>query len=468
MSFKNNAPISALFATLLTSFCATSFATTVANPENDARIASQYFERYHDQYDRSTYRGDWGLVDDLDIRDLLEEHGVDKLNPEIKALFTTDNQNGKPWNRKIQFDVQWTNKTLAKMYPEQWAEIKATSDRKTRKQLIRALRMNACDAQMEVGNARVYGVDSSRNVLEMDSHRTAGCPAGVAVGTSKMRTFISTVPNAEYMLTVKYQKRDYNYEKFGVKNEKSAFRDLIVRVNSDKYNLPLTEIEGEALDDGFKVKQIPFTASRFFTPIKLKDSGYPDSYGILIDSLVVEKVTDNPRLEACQSYYPQYSKKLRKCLTGDTEPEMMGCNLEEANVAWHKGANTSDNPERSTKENIFSAANSSFLSLGMAGKVDIKLRGNNVRAACPAEGKTLRLGEVTYGNRTFDQYAEQASIKVKLVRRENEALNGWKLLMNQNQNAIDDDESIVTKRSFEYSFDESYVQCAIAQIRVKV
>ena len=416
------------------------------------RIASQDFENYQGDYNR---RG-WGIIDDLDIVELLDDEGFDKLNHSAKAMFTAPNALGE---NKLKFDVQWTRKTLAKMYPEKWAEIKAADTRKERKQMIRALRTESCDAQMEVGYARTYGINSENNVLEMDSHATAGCP-GARVGTSRMRTFVPTVPGAEYLLTVKYQKRDYNYRDI---SEKQAYRDLVVRIDTNKTKLPLAAEPGEVLESGFKVATIPFTASRFYTKLQMRDSGHPDTFGILIDSVAIDETKGNPRNESCTNYFGTNKKQLRKCLTGDFEPATMGCDLEhEAHMEWVRGERTSNNARRSLEENIFNTTTSKFLSLGSGGQVRFKLKSNGMRAACPIAGKTLRFDEVTFNN-TYDTYPEQASVKVKLVGCSVSGMNGWNLLESETQAGM----SIVTNESFSYEFGEDYNSCRVAQILIK-
>lgn len=202
---------------------------------------AQYLAGYQDQFNRG---GRWGIVDDLDWKELLSDNGDllengDLLRRDLKARYTENNQ--------ILFDVQWTNKTLQSMYPEQWQQnVKGAASKAARRDAIKTIRAGACDAQMEVGYARTYGINGDGYAAELDTHN---CENGRKLGTVRMRTFIPTIPGATYAVDVKYQKRDYNYEAHGAPSEKKAYRDLMVRVPSKKHKFSLDAVNGEVLEE---------------------------------------------------------------------------------------------------------------------------------------------------------------------------------------------------------------------------
>ena len=431
-----------------------------ASANNEAHNANatktQYFAGYQEQFNRG---GRWGIVDDLDWKDLLNEHGEllengDLLKRDLKARYTENNE--------ILFDVQWTNKTLKLMYPELWQQnVAGAPDKATRREAIKNIRAGACDAQMEVGYATTYGINGEGYAAELDTHN---CENGQRLGTVRMRTFIPTTPGAEYAVYVKYQKRDYNYEALGVKSEKQAYRDLHVRVPSQKYKLSLDPVAGEELEQGFKKARLTFTAKNYYSTIVLKDTGYPDSFGILIRGVEVEEIKANDASTSCDTYYPLYSRKHKKCLTGQINPDTYDCDLSQAKLTWKKGENVNENnANRATASHVLLDSNSQFLSLGKKGRLTIKFKdeyGQGKNAACPVAGKTLDLTEITFGNHNvFDTYAEQGTVKVKMS-----CLNA------------DADGFITKTRKFDlktkdvlsYTFsDEEYASCRMTKIIIK-
>ncbi|MCC4833785.1 hypothetical protein LMH66_14170 [Shewanella sp. 10N.7] len=412
-------------------------------------VAGQYFYGYEDQFNNGT----WGIIDDLDFSELQEEN-PNSLKRELKALYSEDG--------KMYFDVQWTRKTLKKMFPAEWENVKSL-DGDERRAAIKQLRNQACDARMEVGYATTYGIDGEGYAAELDTH---ACNNEQKLGTVRMRTYVPTVPGAEYAISVKYQKRDYDYERLGARNEAQAFRDLIVRVGSEKHKLSIDAVEGESLDQGFKKAWITFTADRFYTPLILRDSGFPDSYGILIRGVQAFKTADNERELECSAYYAAHTRALKRCLVGDVDPQSIGCDLTAANIEWIQGEKVSTNPDRSTVSNVFSTANDKFLTLGQAGKLKLTMRQNGINAACPIAGKTLKFNEFTANDQTYLTYAEKGVIGIKLIGCEDESQNGRTLLANQHYSADPENPyEVQTSDIFEYNFaPEFYQGCRLSKV----
>jgi len=312
---------------------------------------------------------------------------------------------------------------------------------------------------MEVGYARTYGINGEGFAAELDTHN---CERGVRLGTVRMRTFVPTTPGAEYAVHVKYQKRDYNYEATGAPNEKQAYRDLMVRVPSEKHSLSLDAVPGEELEEGFKQATMTFTAKNYYSTIVLKDKGFPDSFGILIRGVEVEEVASNDAAETCDTYYPLYSGKHKRCLTGDIDPETVGCDLSLAGLKWTPGENVSlGNVNRSVESNILLDSGDQFLSLGKKGKVAITFKDENgKRAACPVAGKTLQLNEITFGNHnTFDRYAEQGTVTLHM-RCLNAEADGYITKTEK----LD----LITKDALSHTFEgENYKSCRMTKIVVR-
>lgn len=195
------------------------------------RIGTQYFDGYQDQF----HNGKWGIIDDLDYRQLKETLPA----KEAKALYVDEGH--------IQFDAQWTRQTLKRMYPLMWEDAMSVTG-KERHERIQTIRDLACDAKLEVGYAKTYGIKGEGFVTELDTDLNApnmeGCAktTGGEAAAVRLRTFIPTVPGASYKLHVKYQKRDYKYSSKGI-NENKAYKDLMVRVGSDRHTLSLEEEE---------------------------------------------------------------------------------------------------------------------------------------------------------------------------------------------------------------------------------
>ncbi|MGI9282469.1 MAG: hypothetical protein ACR2PX_22980 [Endozoicomonas sp.] len=536
-------------------------AATLAQAE---RIGTQYFYGYQDQF----HNGKWGIVDDLDFRQLKESMPA----REAKALYIDD-------NGRIQFDVQWTRQTLKRMYPQMWEEAMLLEG-KARRERIQEIRDLACDAKLEIGYAKVYGIKGDGFATEMDTDLNArnmeGCAKTVdgEAAAVRLRTFIPTVPGASYKLHVKYQKRGYNYAAKGI-SEKKAYKDLLVKVGADRHSLSLEEeqpvklshmtmelpnfsddnlqlfdgqildedgeawvrytnrtshteslyfesgsgerltkvftIAGETstyinlgkldesasvyavrnnmdqtlidinfdalrqanrfeapynvkLEEGFKKSVIPFVADKFFTRVAFNDKSYADTYGILIRGVHVDRVEANPQEEGCRAVYPGNSNKLRKCLLGDTsDPVAEACDLSSGKVFWTPGKYTRNDSYRSDIANLFYGADHrEFLSLGQGGRVMIKPALADQAASCPIKHQTLSFKEVTWGNKTYETYAEKGLVKVKLKGCQDQAMNGNKLLTND----VSMRSSLQTNDGFSFYFDEAYEGCRMHSLTI--
>lgn len=413
------------------------------------RVGTQYFYGYQGQFEN----GKWGIIDDLDFADVKSELDDEAVNADAKAQYIKDG--------RIQFDVQWTNKTLQKLYPDEWQNlVKGAADKQAKREAVKFLREQTCDAKMEIGYATTYGIDGNGFAAELDTHP---CQSGSKVGTVRMRTFLPTIPGAEYVLYVKYQKRDYNFEKTGAPSEKKAFRDLIVRVDSQRHSLPLAAVEGEKLEEGFKKATIKFTAERYFTTVTLRDSGYPDSFGVLVRGIHVDEKPLTEYQQACIEAYPDNKKRQKLCLVPEQAPDTQNCNLHSDNISWHKGDHTSNAASRSTEENLLSPSSNQFLSLGAGGAATVSFKAYGQKAGCPIHGYTLAFKEHTNGNHDFTTYAEQGSVKIKLVGCDVEAQNGHKLIRGTENGG----KLFKTNDQFTYDFAEGYEGCTLTAITIK-
>ncbi|WP_062267644.1 hypothetical protein [Endozoicomonas arenosclerae] len=537
---------------------------SIASLSHAERIGTQYFYGYQDQF----HNGKWGIIDDLDYRQLKQSMPA----REAKALYIDD-------NGRIQFDVQWTRQTLKRMYPEMWEEAMKLEG-KARRERIQDIRDMACDAKLEIGYARTYGINGDGFATEMDTDLNApnmeGCARTVdgEAAAVRLRTFIPTVPGASYRLHVKYQKRGYNHSARGL-SQNQAYKDLLVRVGADRHALSLEEeqpvkldhvtmdlpdastdnlllfdgqildedgdawvrytnrtshtetlyfvsgsgkkltktftIAGETatyfnlgsldksdsvyavlndldqpaidfnfdalnladrfeapynvkLEEGFKKSVIPFVADKFFTRIALNDKSYADTFGVLIRGVHVERVEGNPLEEGCRAIYPANNGKLRKCLLGDSsDPVAEACDLGTGKIFWTEGKNTRSDSYRSDIENLFySVGKGEFLSLGQGGRVMIKPALAGKAASCPVMNQTLSFKEVTWGNKTYETYAEKGLVKVKLKGCQDSSMNGNRLLTNDHSMSS----ALHTNDSFSYSFGEAYEGCRMHSLTI--
>ncbi|KEQ17534.1 hypothetical protein [Endozoicomonas numazuensis] len=529
------------------------------------RVGTQYFYGYQDQFPN----GKWGIVDDLDYRQLKDNMPA----REAKALYVDD-------NGRIQFDVQWTRQTLKRMYPQMWEEAMLLEG-KARRERIQDIRDIACDAKLEIGYAKTYGINGDGFATEMDTDLNArnmeGCAKTVdgEAAAVRLRTFIPTVPGASYKLHVKYQKRGYNYAAKGL-SEKKAYKDLLVKVGADRHSLNLEEelpvklnhltmdllpielddstllfdgqildedgeawvrynnhtshteslyfesgsgerltkvftIAGETstyinlgkldesdavyavrndldqtlidfnvdalrqanrfdapytvkLEEGFKKSVIPFVADKFFTRVAFNDKSYADTFGVLIRGVHVDRVEANPLEEGCRAVFPANSNKLRKCLLGDSsDPVAEACDLSSGKVFWTQGENTRNDSYRSDIASLFYGADHrEFLSLGQGGRVMIKPALAGKAASCPIQHQTLSFKEVTWGNQTYETYAEKGLVKVKLKGCQDSSLNGSKLLSND----VSMRSSLQTNDGFSFYFGEDYEGCRMHSLSI--
>jgi len=420
-------------------------------------IAEQDFSNYY-------INNKWTLIDDnYDLNTMIENGDSRK---EAKAKFV---ENGEMF-----FDASWTQNTLKLMYPDAWPDNlsdDATEDEITaRKETIEAIRAQACDVKIEVGKASTYGASSEGykgNVTELDTDGYyCNDVADKTVGTVSLRSFIPTVPGAEYEIEVMYRQRDYNWKSRGAASEKDAYRDLVVRVGSDVHQLPLDADESSdaVVNQGFIVDTRKFTAEQFFTKVNLKDRGYSDEYGVLVRSVKVTEVTENPNEETCNTYHNASSSALKNCLLSESEPELLGCDLSQSEITWTQGANVLDYDFRANTDNLFYSTNTlRFLSLGQGGKLKVQLQENEVDAACAIAGKTLSFDEITWFGTTYEEYAEKGIIKAKFVGCTNEDDNGWQLLTND----LTNNKQFITQDSFSHTFSSAVEDqsCALTAIK---
>ena len=405
------------------------------------RIAHTFFATSY----YSGFSGNWGLVDDLDFYTLKEVLGKRAAKASYVGFYHDD------LPPIMQFDAEWTNKTLKRMYP----------DLAVAKERREAARDDGCLAKIEVGYETTYGLNGQHEnakIVELDGDTTGlSCPPAVGgeAASMKLRSWLSTVPGSKYELVIQYHKREYNGPEY---------KNLVVKIGGTRIELPFEEDyvrddEGEMLynvkpfSNGYLQATINFEADRFISKLVLNDTSYSDTYGVLINGLYVNVVTPNPLESACKEVYANDNARLKLCLNGDSgfDPVAAVCDLTSAKVVWNtsKAENLSGIKERSETENLFyQGGNDQFLSLGRKGKATITPQLNGKNAACPISGKTLSLQEITWGNKSYATYAERGIVNVKLKDCLNTESSGKLALTN-----IEGDEVIKTNDAISFTFD---------------
>ncbi|MGC9462246.1 hypothetical protein [Vibrio genomosp. F10] len=235
-------------------------------------------------------------------------------------------------------------------------------------------------------------------------------------------------------------------------------------VNIDwSLNYLTTEVEpDETLDQGFKTETLFVKASKYYTSLTVNKEHLHNSNEVLLRSIAVTEFASNPRQAQCEEVYPIKGDAQTFCLTGDKAPELFGCDLSQAVIAWSKGVSDTNHgdPNRSTKENILHSDNDKFLSLGKAGNVELRLREQGHISACPVFGKALSFNEVS-----STQFNEVGLVRVTLTRCENKELNSGQILLT---NDLDSGAKIFNaEQPFSFSFGEGFEGCAISQIKIE-
>lgn len=223
----------------------------------------------------------------------------------------------------------------------------------------------------------------------------------------------------------------------------------------------------EAQNEGFKAAKITFTADRFFTPISLKDTGHPDSYGILVTKVVSDETKANPFEVACQMFHPDDLDLQKECLTstGAPTPVPESCDLSIdsalGNFVVNKaGFRLENEPFRYDPQNIFHHKN--YYSVGKSGYSTLNLAYNGVYAGCDIQDKTLSLEEFTGNNWDYQRYAEQGLIKVLLAcEQDDETVLNWETL-----ETTFPDNLLITAHKINKTFnDDKYDSCKLRAIR---
>ncbi|MEZ8825873.1 hypothetical protein [Vibrio sp. 10N.261.55.A7] len=237
---------------------------------------------------------------------------------------------------------------------------------------------------------------------------------------------------------------------------------LFVNIGWDLYYLSTENQPEEQLEQEFKTETIFVTAGKFYTPLTIHKSGVSGSNEVLLRSIEVSEFASNPRQEQCEEIFPDKGDAQAYCLTGEEDPSLYGCDLSQAVIVWKEGDSDFEHsdPSRSTQENIYSQSSDSFLSLGQAGSVSVRMREQGYRASCPIFGKTLSFNEAD-----STPYNEAGLVRVVLTRCENEALNsGYTLLTND----LDEGAKIFnSEQTFSHTFGEGFEGCAVSHIKLQ-
>ncbi|MDA9556165.1 hypothetical protein N9R79_01495 [Vibrio sp.] len=378
--------------------------------------------KFSASFDDYGVNNNWGLFNNSDL-------DTPMLSPQTRGAIQIGS---------INFDVNWTLKTLKARYPNAFSYYKSKKEIKE----FRALAEAACPAVLELGQASIYGISNAPDaiVAELDSHLRCGVSqssipygdqnierASSHAANVRLHALLDTVPGAIYAVNVAYQQRQ---------NGPSQHDNLFLRVGKETRELEYhgnVSSEGPFLEDG-----LVFMADKFKTKIALRDLSEGDTYGALINSIELVEYFPNPNESTCKTIWGanSTSKSMKNCLIAESEPELLGCDLSQAKVSWRKGDNTSHASFRNVamdddlRPYLHDDQALQFQSLGRKGKFHLQLKENGVNAACHIEGKTLNLTEVTWGNHNYESYAERGLVKIKVRGCRSEETNGWHVVHN--------------------------------------
>ena len=345
-------------------------------------------------------------------------------------------------NGNILFDIEWTKRTLNHM-----ADLLEMDRSLMSREFANAL----CIPKIQVGKASVYGVGSYDNmVVELDTD-LGDCLIGASEPANvRLRSFIPTKVGYEYAVTAQYQMRDYNMPI-------NAYRHFVMRFGSTAEHFP-------PVFNGFVEAKIEIVATHKYSRLVLRDNGLPDSYGILVDDIKVTELGQVDHYQACANIFDENSKGFRKCIAGEVDYEQ-SCTTENLQVHNYKpGPNVSEDRQILKKAFIISEpvqGDINFLTLGKAGKLDVRCYIDGYPATVPIFNKTISFRDIHWGAATPESYPEQARVSAKLSHCVNDELN------KNHQLGL-----VSTNEVFSYDFthhelDGSYEGCRLKKLLIR-
>ncbi|CAH0526075.1 hypothetical protein [Vibrio hippocampi] len=450
-------------------------------------------------------KGSWSLVQFNDAPDSADILQLLSLLVDRSDFATGQVVNGAI-DGQIHFETIWTRSTLKAMLGLD--NFKALRQDYTVKEIRTAVN-DVCAPVLELGTAATYGApyniksNEVNYIAELDSDSKHCTGRSVTVGTAaplpilggnpanvRIRSFVPTVPGATYSMDVEFQKRSTNSRDVG---------DLIVRVGGEVMSVagvdgidwdtgdqravfPTTPavVDINELEHGFFKGTVTFKATRFFTPINLRDNGIPDSYGVLVDDVTVTQTQPNELYDWCSMLFKAQSKNLKLCLQGNDESSdnFFSCdfdNLIGRNVKIKRKTEGGHSPE--LIQNLTGDQGSStFFRMGLNARVTIPMAGRG----CPIYNNTLALNEFTnnYPAETFSDYPEQGTVTAVLrcydanedsMYTRNVVLNKVEEVDLTSGITPDDDETLLrTNQEIFYTFDgDEDKSCRLVKVRIK-
>lgn len=308
---------------------------------------------------------------------------------------------------ELKFDIRWTNKAR-----------KLLADRLgyERSEMNHQLANSLCEPKIEIGKEHVYTNSNSENLIaELDTDMSHCGVNGQEPAAISIRSFVPTKVGYKYSVKVRYMMRSY-----GAMTDQS-YKDLVVRFGSE-----LEKFDPEF--DNFIEANLHMVATRKYSKLTLHDNGLPNSFGVLIDDIIISEHGKVANYDECAELFSLNSKGFRKCVQGevDTDQVCSFSNPSNTKIKTSKGEGIPAN--RRDVNNIFNIqapqnGNYNFFSLGLKGKVQISCAIDGHAALYPIEGKTLALREISWGNANVDSYPELAKVRVKLEDCDNDELN---------------------------------------------
>jgi hypothetical protein len=392
--------------------------------ESQASIVEEFTKLYEQNFESLGLQGSW----------MLSDFGLQ--GEKDKELYVVEDSLG--------FDIRWTKRTR---------NLLADKLGYQRSEMTHALANSLCEPKIEIGKESVYGSSGSSNVIaELDSDLSHCGITGTKPAALTIRSFVPTKAGYKYKVKVRYMMRSY-----GAQSDKS-YRDLVVRFGGELEKFD--PVFGE-----FQTVELEMTAGQKYSKLVIKDNGLPDSFGILIDDIIIEEGGKAALYDQCEKIFSVHSSGFRKCIRGEIATDKM-CDLSDISQAVVKSSKVDAAPNRRDKANIFNISPAqnghyNFYSLGLKGRVSVSCAIGGNAALYPIAGKTVALREISWGNATMSSYPELAKVRIKLSDCDDDSLNGVVNLGN-----------VGTNEFFSYTFDldsegRSFQGCNMHKLIIK-